>query len=146
MDSGVVVLVLVAIGLPAMLAIALRYTAKWSGLRLCSWWALCVPVGYLIAVALTLADARFRVTGSGEGNLGAWISFVLLAAPIEALSNITGADWHVGGRLGQIRYWFLASVGVLLLSGFGLVVDALGVVISKRQPVALGTRSGRQRR
>lgn len=146
MDSGVILVFLVAVGLPTILAIALHWTAKWCGLRVCSLWLLCVPAGYLVAVALTMADTRLVVTGTGESNLGVWVSSVLFAGPIEMLSNLTGVDWHVGGRLAQIRYWFLTAIAVLILCGLGLVLDGVSMAIASRTAAASRRRSVRTRR
>jgi hypothetical protein len=130
-DSDVLLLIIVAIGLPIALAILLQRVSRhlWWSAPVLRRWTFCVPVGYLIAIALMVADARFGLTGSGERNWGGWVSYLLVAAPLELLSNIIGVNWHVGGRLGQVRFWFVSFVGVLLLTGIGLTVDGLCAAI-----------------
>lgn len=147
MNLDILLLMAAAIGLPAVLALALRRMSKlWSWLRAFDRWALCVPVGYLIAIALALADAKFGVTGGGEANLSAWVSYLLVTTPVELLSSVTVLDPHVGARVGQVRFWLLALTGLLVLTTIGLSIDGLRAVTARRnRPESSRRPAGAQR-
>jgi hypothetical protein len=126
MDPDVLYLLVISIGLPIVLAVAVMLIAKvCRAPTVLRRWGFYLPVGYAIAVASTTWLAQTSLTGTGEGNLSAWMLLVLIELPRQATVALLGVNR-------QLSYWPLISLVLLILMLVGIAIDLIWAMASGR--------------